>query len=498
MIRVRGADSGYGFFRISRAADGTRTIEGETLMKLLEDGKELVLRSRRTTVIGADERIPRSYHATFARGSSVSEYTCRREADQLVIDAQVRGTPVHAAFPLASTGVLLDYNAPEHFEIFLRGRAAQERKFTFGALIVDMMAILPIAGRVLPVEEIATDGGTTHARRVEFAALGMAYRGWLDEAGHLARIEVPSPRFEGVRTERRIADLTLSAADLARSFSVPLRLAAGVADPGADARRVEAVGSARQRLHVHVGENRTDDDVLSNSHQRFEPAVASSPAPSPAPAPASAAAADAPGTWIDGVLTVTTTTPGARPATGSGRRPAPPPPPAACLAPEDAIESAAPEIVERARTLAPANAPAREAARLVADWVHTTLRYETQLVSALAAHSGRVGDCLSYSRLTVALLRARGVPARVIGGLALGASRRFGQHHWVEVWGGPHSGWFQIDPTYGQSTAVDAFHIDLWREGTFDGAADNWVELLEWHPPVSAADAADAADTTAR
>ncbi|MBI4613480.1 MAG: transglutaminase domain-containing protein, partial [Planctomycetes bacterium] len=119
---------------------------------------------------------------------------------------------------------------------------------------------------------------------------------------------------------------------------------------------------------------------------------------------------------------------------------------------------------------------------LASEWVHGEMRYETQLVSALAAHQGRVGDCLSYSRLTIALLRARGVAARTIGGISLGGSKRLGQHHWVEVHGGPGVGWFQIDPTYGQSTGVDAFHLDLWRQGTFDGSADNWVELLSWEP----------------
>lgn len=452
VLQVRGVDAGFAFYRENVDADGTRTIEGETLLKLLQGGQETVLRSKRTTVIGPQETVPRSYRASATRDGRESSYEAERTEDGVRLHATIRGAPAQARFPLSSVKALLDHNAPEHFEIFLGGRRETPGRFQCAVGIVEMMAALAIAGEVKAEEEITADEGTIRATRIEFSALGMLYRAWLDAEGRIARLQVPSQAFEAIRTSRRIEDLAISPADLMRSFSVPLRLAEGVEAPGDRARRPGAVREARLRVRVKVGENRTDAAALSNSHQTFEPAP------------------DAEAGWIDGMLTIRET----RTTVEEDLAP--------FLAPEDGIESDAPEILSRAREVIPDGTAPSEAARLVSDWVHGAMRYETQVVSALAAHQGRVGDCLSHARLTIALLRARGVPARTIGGIALGGSGRLGQHHWVEVHGGPGVGWFQIDPTYGQSSGVDAFHLDLWREGTFDGSADNRVELLSWEP----------------
>ncbi|GEM_PF-6424980 len=452
VLQVHGASAGYATYRESVAADGTRTIEGETLLKLLQGGAETVLRSKRTTVIGPGDAVPRTYRASTTRDDHESTYEAERVEEAIVLKATIRGAPTQVKFPLATVAGLLDHNAPEHFEVFLGERRKTPGKFQCFVGVVEMMAALPIAGLVGEVEEVAADEATVRATKIEFSAIGMLYRAWLDADGRVVRLQVPSQTFEAIRTTKRVEDLEISPADLMRSFSVPLRLAEGVEEPGTKARETGGVRAARFRVHVKVGENRTDDAVLSNSHQAFE------------------AAAGAEAGWVDGTLTV-------REARETVEEDL-----AAFLAPEDGIESDAPEIVARAKEVIPNGVAPTEAARLASEWVHGAMRYETQLVSALAAHQGRVGDCLSYSRLTIALLRARGVPARTIGGISLGGSQRLGQHHWVEVHGGPGVGWFQIDPTYGQSTGIDAFHLDLWRQGTFDGSADNWVELLSWEP----------------
>ncbi len=464
LLRVRGDAAGFGWYRITPAEDGLTRIEGETVLKLLQDGRETVLRSRRSTLVGPEDRIPRAYRATISRDADTSEYDCRHEGEAFVLEAKIRGTPARASFPLASIGAFLDYNAPEHFEIFLRGRLRESRPFQCSAVVTEMMSALPVQGRIGGEEEVEVDGGTVRATRVEFSALGMLYRAWIDSAGRLARIEVPSQKFAAVRTERRLEELELTPADLIRSFTVPLQPAGGVKPPGPAARRPGGVREARFRVRVRTGENRMDGEVLSNLHQTLTPA-------DPTTGPVE------PG-WIVGTLTVHPNLragrDGARPTADDAVRLA------EFLLPEDAIESDAPEIRARAAEVIPDGTPPLEAARRAADWVHGSMSYETQLVSALAAHQGRVGDCLSMARLTIALLRARGVPARVIGGIALGGGRRLGQHHWVEVWGGTWCGWIQIDPTYGQSEGIDAFHLDLWRQGTIDGSAENEVVLEGW------------------
>lgn len=450
VLTVRGSTAGYAWYRESTAADGTRTIEGETLLELLQNGETNAVRSKRTTVIGKGEAVPRTYKATSTRDGKDSSYDCSLEKGTIIVRATIRGTETNAAWPLTAVGALLDHSAPEHFEVFLSERRKTPGKFQCVVGVVEMMAPLPIAGTVGAEEVIAVDGSEVHATKVEFSAIGLLYRAWLDADGRVVKLAVPSQAFEAVRTEKRLEDLDVSPADLMRSFSVPLHVAEGVEEPGARAREPGGVVEARLRVHVKVGDNRTDAGALTNSHQSFE------------------AAADAQPGWVDGVLTVRA----AKLAAEEDLSP--------FLAPEDGIESDAEEIKARAAEVIPEGAPAPEAARRAAAWVHGAMRYETQLVSALAAHQGRVGDCLSYSRLTIALLRARGVASRTIGGIALGGSKRLGQHHWVEVHG--PEGWFQVDPTYGQATGIDAFHLDLWRQGTLDGSADNYVELEEWTP----------------
>lgn len=452
VLTVRGATAGYAWYRESVAADGTRTIEGETLLELLQNGETNAVRSKRTTVIGKGEAVPRSYKATSARDGKESSYDCSVERGNIVVRATIRGTETNASWPLATVPALLDHNAPEHFEVFLAERRKTAGKFQCVVGVVEMMAPLPIAGSVGAEEEVAVDGSVVRATKVEFSAIGLAYRAWLDEDGRVVKLAVPSQAFEAVRTEKRLEDLDLSPADLMRSFSVPLRVAQGVDGPTERAREPGGVVEARFRVHVKVGENRTDPEALTNWRQEFEGAKDAQPG------------------WVDGVITVTP------------RRVPGDEDPSPFVAPEDGIESDAAEIKARAAEVIPEGTSVPEAARRAAAWVHGAMRYETQLVSALAAHQGRVGDCLSYARLTIALLRARGVPARTIGGIALGGSKRLGQHHWVEV--RAPDGWIQVDPTYGQTTGVDAFHLDLWRQGTLDGSADNWVELEAWTPAL--------------
>lgn len=76
------------------------------------------------------------------------------------------------------------------------------------------------------------------------------------------------------------------------------------------------------------------------------------------------------------------------------------------------------------------------------------------------------GDCLEYATLLVALLRARGIPARVVSGVAYAQSTppTFGYHAWTEAWVDGH--WFAVDPTWDEYP-VDATHIAFDLEDGF-------------------------------
>ncbi len=145
------------------------------------------------------------------------------------------------------------------------------------------------------------------------------------------------------------------------------------------------------------------------------------------------------------------------------------------------------ELVEIASGLrAGAPAPTVEA---VTGWVHDALEYVpgvtgVQTSAVEAAHAGR-GVCQDFAHLSLALLRAAGVPARYVSGYlhpdpeapldeaVLGES-----HAWIEAWVGE---WWPLDPT--NATPVGARHIVVARgrdyadvppvKGVYAGNADH-------------------------
>ena len=113
-----------------------------------------------------------------------------------------------------------------------------------------------------------------------------------------------------------------------------------------------------------------------------------------------------------------------------------------------------PEVSAVGRELAQAGEPA-EAARLAADWTHENLGYErgatgVHTSSAEARQAGK-GVCQDYAHITLAVLRAMGLPARYVSGYLfptgdaeVGVTTRGESHAWVEFWAGE---WSPVDPT---------------------------------------------------
>lgn len=117
------------------------------------------------------------------------------------------------------------------------------------------------------------------------------------------------------------------------------------------------------------------------------------------------------------------------------------------LASERFIESDAESIIRLAEHLR--RAKPLETARAIYDWVSTNLHYAGYLADdygALYALARRRGDCTEYAYLVVALARACGVPARMVGGYVSnqdGMPRPEEYHNWAELyWGGT---WHLVD-----------------------------------------------------
>lgn len=118
--------------------------------------------------------------------------------------------------------------------------------------------------------------------------------------------------------------------------------------------------------------------------------------------------------------------------------PAPLPDPQAWLAAERYVEIGDPRI----RTLAAElrGAEERETARAIYDWIRQHLQYAGYLPDdrgALDALTRRQGDCTEYAYLAVALARANGIPARMVGGYVADRNsvlRAKDYHNWAEVY----------------------------------------------------------------
>jgi transglutaminase-like putative cysteine protease len=121
------------------------------------------------------------------------------------------------------------------------------------------------------------------------------------------------------------------------------------------------------------------------------------------------------------------------------------------VAPCDTLSAVADDIRTRAATPA-------DAARMAIDAVRDRLVYErghtTASTSAAEAWNQRRGVCQDFAHVTLAILRAMGVPARYVSGYLhpdrdapIGVAVSGESHAWIDAWIGD---WAPFDPTNGE------------------------------------------------
>lgn len=101
---------------------------------------------------------------------------------------------------------------------------------------------------------------------------------------------------------------------------------------------------------------------------------------------------------------------------------------------------------------------------------------------ATASETARscAGDCSEHGVLLAAMLRAAGIPSRVVAGVVYverfgGARNVFGYHMWTQALleTGEGSAWVDLDATLNDSTPFDATHIAFAASALADGDALN-------------------------
>ena len=141
-------------------------------------------------------------------------------------------------------------------------------------------------------------------------------------------------------------------------------------------------------------------------------------------------------------------------------RPVPPTPELAeHLRPNSYVQSDDKVIIGMAEKHAGKDRDAWETARNLEAWVHDSIRTKdlnTAFATASEVASTMEGDCTEHSVLLAAILRASGLPSRVVAGL-LYHKGAFVGHMWTEVWIGE---WIALDATLGRG-GVGSDHIAL-------------------------------------
>lgn len=154
---------------------------------------------------------------------------------------------------------------------------------------------------------------------------------------------------------------------------------------------------------------------------------------------------------------------------------------AGLLASSTFITSEDPKVFALARAaagdIADPNAKAEALRRAVHG--HITKRgYDVGFATAAEVCRTRAGDCTEHAVLLAALLRAEGIPARIVTGLIYadqfeGAEHVFGYHMWTQALvpgeGGPR--WLDLDATLPVELAFDATHIALQTSALADDTA---------------------------
>lgn len=133
---------------------------------------------------------------------------------------------------------------------------------------------------------------------------------------------------------------------------------------------------------------------------------------------------------------------------------------AAFLQPTSMVQSDSAEIVSLSRELVKDARTAHEAVTAILDWVadHVKYTYNPPQYDALYTLKEGKGNCQNFAHFSMALLRAAGIPARIVGGISLRREWKVpvgdgfivqnmgqGGHAWIEIFA-PDVGWLAYDP----------------------------------------------------
>ncbi len=163
------------------------------------------------------------------------------------------------------------------------------------------------------------------------------------------------------------------------------------------------------------------------------------------------------------------------------------------LKPTEEVQSDHPEIVTLAKKLTEGATTQYDAVVRILNYVadHVKYTYNPPQYDALYTLRTGMGNCQNFAHLSIALLRAVGIPSRIVGGISLKEPLKVplnrqeylvqsmgqGGHAWIEIYF-PDLGWLSYDPQQSrqitssrhikQTHGLDSNHInDSWRASPY-------------------------------
>ncbi len=170
------------------------------------------------------------------------------------------------------------------------------------------------------------------------------------------------------------------------------------------------------------------------------------------------------------------------------------------LKPTEQAQSDDPRILELAKQLTAGVKTEFDAVQRVIAWVVDNVRYVSPPVrydAVYSLESGK-GNCQNFSHLSAALLRASGIPVRIVNGVTFNQPFNIpwqkgtltfkmgqGRHSWIEVWF-PELGWVPFDPQNTMlfvSTRYLRIEVGVDNNETKNDGLLKWSQLREAERP---------------
>jgi transglutaminase-like putative cysteine protease len=154
-------------------------------------------------------------------------------------------------------------------------------------------------------------------------------------------------------------------------------------------------------------------------------------------------------------------------------------------APDPLVPSANPDIVKAAAAAVGGEKNPWLKARRTYDWLLTLLAYNPTSTDVVGALKAKKGDAFVFSSLYCALLRASGIPARMVAGYLVGDTGKQTRRHFWDEFYIESLGWVPVDPLLGDEKSLlppgqpEDFDARAWYFGNIDNQHITFSKGLE-------------------